>query len=528
MSSPKFTPFIGVEPATPATANRVGRAFALRVETAGADAFSPTPVQVDNGDEARYSDKCGTYTKGVLQDAVGRVDLKAYQSFKKALDTGKPSDFDKVILGGPRTLNGPQGGLAFDLECLDGSQFAVPPAAALASEEYATELVELYWASLLRDVAFTDYPVNPIAAQAAEELSGLPSYTGPRDSANQVTPDLLFRGPFAGETTGPYLSQFILQNTSLGALPIVQQYTTFQAGVDFMLDPMTFLQVQNGIATGFALQNGAPGFLHDGRGLGAFTHADVLYQAYFVAYLVLNTINGGNQVPYNPGNPYNGNKTQNGFATMGQPDIAATLAAVARQALKAVWYQKWYVHLRHRPESGGAMVYLTNTGQGNSVEGQLSNSVLNSQAVQTAFSKNNSYFLSQAFPEGSPTHPAYPTGHGVVAGACITALKFFFDGAFVITNPFEPSSDGTKLNNASSGAPGALTVNGELHKLAHNISFGHGIHPGIHWRSDTDTSIHLGEAVALSVLQDRAKTYNEKFTVQLTKLDGSTATISNE
>jgi len=254
----------------------------------------------------------------------------------------------------------------------------------------------------------------------------------------------------------------------------------------------------------------------------------VLYQAYFVAYLVLNTINGGNQVPYNPGNPYNGNKTQNGFATMGQPDIAATLAAVARQALKAVWYQKWYVHLRHRPESGGAMVYLTNTGQGNSVEGQLSNSVLNSQAVQTAFSKNNSYFLSQAFPEGSPTHPAYPTGHGVVAGACITALKFFFDGAFVITNPFEPSSDGTKLNNASSGAPGALTVNGELHKLAHNISFGHGIHPGIHWRSDTDTSIHLGEAVALSVLQDRAKTYNEKFTVQLTKLDGSTATISNE
>ena len=32
------------------------------------------------------------------------------------------------------------------------------------------------------------------------------------------------------------------------------------------------------------------------------------------------------------------------------------------------------------------------------------------------------------FPEGSPAHPAYPTGHGTVAGACITVLKFFYDG----------------------------------------------------------------------------------------------------
>jgi hypothetical protein len=30
-----------------------------------------------------------------------------------------------------------------------------------------------------------------------------------------------------------------------------------------------------------------------------------------------------------------------------------------------------------------------------------------------------------------------------VAGACITALKFFFDGTFVIENPLVPSSDGT-------------------------------------------------------------------------------------
>jgi len=511
---------------SPVTApnHRVPRSFACRTGAAGHDAFVPPPAQVDNGDEARYADKSGTYTKGILQNGVGLVDLAAYQTFITALKSGDPADFEKIVLGGPRTLNGPQGGLAFDLECPDCSQFGAPPAPPLASEDYAAELVELYWASLLRDVAFTQYSSDPVAVNAATELSALASYKGPRDASNKVTPDLLFRGDFAGDTIGPYMSQFLLQDTTLGALPITQKYVTFKKGVDYMLDKNTFLQVQNGIPTGLTLQPDVPLFLHDGRGLGAYTHSDVLYEAYFIAYLVLNTINA----PLNPGNPYNTSKTQNGFGTAGQPDIAATLTAVAREALNAVWYQKWYVHLRHRPESGGGIVYLFKIGEGNQIQGHVSDTVLNSQAVQSAFATNNSYFLSQAFPEGSPTHPAYPTGHGAVAGACITALKFFFDGNFVLPNPKVPSNDGTALNNYTGADAGQLTVNGELHKLAHNISYGHGIHSGVHWRSDTETSIQLGEAVALSLLRSRAHTYNEKFTVKLTKLDGNIATVSNQ
>ena len=512
----------------PATANRILRSLALRTEKAGNDAFVPAPAQIDNGDEALYTDKSGTYTKGVLQSGIGLVDLAAYQSFKNALASGAPADFQNIVLGGSRTLNGPQGGLAFYLDSLDGSQFAVPPAPALASEAYATELVELYWASLLRDIAFTDYPTNGVAAQAATELSSMPTYAGPRNTAKQVTPDLLFRGGFVGETVGPYLSQFLLQQTALGSLPIAQQYRTNQAKIDFMLAPKEFLQVQNGQSTGKKLTPGAALYLHDGRGLAAYTHVDVLYQAYFIAYLVLNTVNAGNPAPLNPGNPYNGSPTQNGFATMGQPDIAATLGAVAVEALKAVWYQKWWVHLRHRPESGGAIVHLQKTGQGGTIQGHVSNTVLDSQALQASYGANNkSYFLSQAFPEGSPTHPAYPTGHGAVAGACITVLKFFFDGDYLIQNPMVPSNTGQVLMPYTGPGAGSLTVNGELHKLAHNISFGHGIHAGIHWRSDTDTSIQLGEAVALSYLRDRAHTYNEQFKISLTKLDGTTATISN-
>ena len=114
-----------------------------------------------------------------------------------------------------------------------------------------------------------------------------------------------------------------------------------------------------------------------------------------------------------------------------------------------------------------------------------------------------------------------------MAGACITALKFFFKGDFSIPHPVMPAIDGKSIPPYAAPAGHELTVNGELNKLARNISFGHGIHAGIHWRSDTDTSIQLGEAVALSFLRDRAPTYNEKFTVSLQKVDGTTATISH-
>ena len=72
-----------------------------------------------------------------------------------------------------------------------------------------------------------------------------------------------------------------------------------------------------------------------------------------------------------------------------------------------------------------------------------------------------------------------------------------------------------------------MTINGELSKLAFNVSFGHGVHACIHFRSSTYWSILLGEQVALSVLRDRAKSYNEPFSITLTKFDGTTVTITN-
>jgi hypothetical protein len=518
--------------------SRVLQAYNLRVAQATSDSLVPVPPHTTNGDEFRYSDKSASYSKGLLQDDIGVVNHAAWESFKKALLSGKSSDWEAIIIGGTRTQNGPQGSYCFDLEGLDSVQFGnapspgdptglpvVPPFDQVTTQAYGTQLIEMYWAAMLRDVAFTDYATNSTAIAAAAELTKAKDYRGPKDSTGTVTPDLLFRGNFPGETVGPYMSQLMITPTTHGAQPLDQLMTTFLPGIDYMTDTTTFLQVQNGISTGISLQyDPIRRYLHDWRGLAAWTHVDVLYQAYLVGFLVMQTLG----VPVNPGNPYIGSKTQNGFCTFGGPDFAASQGEVAARALQKVWYQKWLIHLTQRPESGGGLVHQILSGNGNKVQAHPNANALNSQAVAQTFSKYGTYLLPQAFPEGSPTHPSYPTGHGTVAGACITMLKFFFDESFVIPNPLVPTSDGLSLVPYTGADAGQITVGGELNKLARNVSFGHGVGAGIHWRTDTDWSMTLGEAMAIEMLQDRAKCYNEKFSVTFTKLDGNKVTISNK
>jgi hypothetical protein len=138
------------------------------------------------------------------------------------------------------------------------------------------------------------------------------------------------------------------------------------------------------------------------------------------------------------------------------------------------------------------------------------------------FDKYGTYLLPQVFPEGCPLHPSYGQGHATVAGACVTILKAWFDESFVIPNPVQPTPDGLSLVPYS-GPP--LTVGGELNKLASNTSQARNM-AGVHWRSDADESLKLGEAVAISVLRDQRRIFNENFRgFSLTKFDGTTITV---
>jgi len=530
------------------SATRANASFNYRKSVAQAEKIN-VGGQPDNGDEARFTDFSCSYSKGLLHDGLGVPNAVAFRSLKNALTSGDHSDFENIGMGtpggGPNSkLNGPQGALAFDLEGLDSHATLIPPAPSVASAQTAAEQVEHYWGALLADVPFTDYSANPLVAQAVADMNNM-SFL--RSSENNqfpfpVTPQNLFRGQFVpgdGNVKGPYVSQFMVQPTFFGAQQVSQQFQTFLpvggGGSNFMTSVNEYHLVQNGGDSGRHVAfDPTFRYVRNGRDLSAWTHVDVLYQGYFVAFLVLE---GLGAAP-NPGNPYTGSLTEKGFGTLGGPDAAGTLAEMATRGLKASWYHKWIKDLRMRPEEYGALVHarLTHTTPFPQAAAALHSDMLNSAALPITFATYGSNLLPQAFPEGSPTHPCYPTGHGTVGGACCTVLKFFFDGSQkmrpLLTNArrdvVAPTTDGLSLNTYTGADRDDLDINGELNKLAYNVSFGHGIHAGIHFRSSTYWSILLGEQVALSVLHDRAKSYNEPFTINITKFDGTTATISNQ
>ena len=132
------------------------------------------------------------------------------------------------------------------------------------------------------------------------------------------------------------------------------------------------------------------------------------------------------------------------------------------------------------------------------------------------------YFIPQAFAVGSPTHPSYAAGHSTVSGACVTILKAFFDGEYVIPNPVVPNANGS-ATVPYVGAP--LTVEHELNKLSANVGIGRNI-AGVHWLSDNYASAKLGEQVAIATLRDYKATYAEQFSGWRFKdLEGNTIFI---
>jgi hypothetical protein len=200
------------------------------------------------------------------------------------------------------------------------------------------------------------------------------------------------------------------------------------------------------------------------------------------------------------------------------------------RALKAVWYQKWFVHRRLRPEVFAARVH---NHKMHLAEYEIHADVLESQVVQELEHRYHGYLLPMAFPEGCPSHPSYGAGHATVAGCCVTLLKAVFEGGINLRDllqaggmrPVESSSDGLSLIPYEGNDLDRMTVEGELNKVAANIGLGRN-HAGVHWRTDDVNSLYLGEAIAISILRDQRSCYNEEFGgFTFTKFDGTTITV---
>lgn len=521
--------------------NRIVKAYTCRVNAANMALQRPLVEHRSNGDEDRYPTKIGSYTKALPHNQLGEVDLNAYATLVKARTTQNPADFELIKLGLGRKQTSPQAGLAMDLEGPDSHHVVLPPAPRLDSAEEAGEMVEVYWMALARDVHFSDYDNNPIIAAAAADLSRLSDFRGPRENVRTtlaarseatpklptlealrgrrglgaVTPRTIFRNSTAGDLNGPWLSQFLILDFSFGANAFSQKIKTLPAGIDYMTKYQDWLDVQNGADPSENLQyDPTPRYIRNLRDMSQWVHVDALYQAYLQACLIL--MEQGART--DPGLPLANSKTQLPFAQCGGPHILSLVTEVATRALKGVWYQKWFVHHRLRPEAYGGRVH---NHLSKATIYPLHADVLNSRVVSEVARKYGTYLLPMAFPEGSPTHPSYGSGHATVAGACATILKAFFDENDVIKDPKVPNADGSALVPYI-GAE--LTVGGELNKVASNVANSRNA-AGVHWRTDAINSLRLGETIAIGILEEQKLTYNDRLQFTLTKFDGTKITI---
>jgi len=560
---------------------RVAQAYEIRVEAASIQKIAPLPDHPNNGDEDRYPNRIGNFTKGMPHNSLGEVDGVAYNALLQAVSSGNPDDFERIPMGDNQVkFTNPQVGLTFEMQGPDPGHMYQPPAPAFASAEIAAEIAENYWMALARDINYLDYDTHPLTNAAAADLSNFSDFRGPhyrpglalRGQANlsreqfasssgvesnesvgqagwqadaqaseqateqapeqgrlvaparqanisgPVTTGTLFRGLTPGDLTGPYISQFLWKDFSYGAISVSQKIRTTIPGDDYLTNYGDWLFAQNsrGHANLPNRYDQTPRYIRNGRDLGEWVHVDLLYQAYLTAALALLTMNA----PVDPNNPYRKSRNQAGFGTFGNPHLQALVTTVATNALRAVWYQKWFVHRRLRPEEFAGRVHNHLT---KAATYPINSEILNSAAVQEVYRKFGSYLLPMAFAEGCPTHPSYGAGHATVAGACVTILKWWFDESWVIPDPVVPSADGLSLVPYRGSAN--LTVGGELNKVASNVALGRNT-AGAHWRSDGTESHKLGEAVAIGLLQDLKHCWNERFDgLSLTKFDGQRITI---
>jgi membrane-associated phospholipid phosphatase len=312
-------------------------------------------------------------------------------------------------------------------------------------------------------------------------------------------------------------------------------------------------------------------FMRNGRDLAQFVHVDNVYYGPFNACLLLISgadplrrceASAGFGAPFADGIPYVNpfsntqlfppsgfqSKNQIGITTFGPNHLKSLVLEVMNRALRAVWYQKWAVHRRLRPEAFAGRIHFHLTQPANplvaypfdmpeltklgstSQAGSLLDRIFAHNTAQNNASGTGTnpgtYLLPIAYAEGSPLHPSYGQGHATAAGAAVTILKAFFkDVSFADLNQrvLEVKANGMTGNFQGSGSSTIdqiTTVHGELNKLASNIGIARNI-AGVHYRSDYINSVLLGEQVAINLLDDLYSTFNEKFTFRFRLFNGS-------
>ena len=453
----------------------------------------------------------GVFSKGLPHDSNGLVDPEQMKLLLKALKTGDRKYIDQITLGNPdgMKLVNLMAYASTEFFGVNIASYQIEKSPTFSSAETAGEMVELYEMYLCRDVNFNDFATNPLIADAVSSLNQLSDFRG----ICPVSPKNLFRGISAGDLAGPYISQFMYFPFKYGVFEAEQLYKFPQAGTDYLKTKSDYLLVQNGTIPQPQVpfdQNKR--YVNTIRDLAEYVHNDMVAQLFYVANLILNTM----KAPINKGNPFKSCiKNEVPFVTLGQVDIHELLHRAIRISLHAGWLQK-ILFLRIRPEVFAYEVNRAKCGHNFGVHVD----VLSSPTLSRVFAKNGNYLLPGVYPEGSPVHPAYPSGHACLAGAGATILKAFYDGDWVFPQAY--IANGNQLVTI----PDKLTLSNELDKLASNCATGRNM-AGIHYRSDGEEGIRFGEKIAIEMLREHVKRYDEKVHLQITKRNGKKIVICN-
>ena len=429
------------------------------------------------------------FGKALAHDASGQLSAQTLGSFEAATASGKIVDWERLPVNHEIRLVNPLAAYPWDKDPMAPDVIKLPPFPALESERLAEEALELYWMALLRDVPLWDYERSSLVRDAVAELRKTKLNT-------DVTASTLFRLGLPGESDGYWISQLLWMPIPYGAHNVWQGYRTAFKSSDFMTQWDEYLKVINGEwPPGILNHFGDLYYLGSGRDVGEYVHWDFSYQAFINAASILL----GN--PHRPRenwpatNPYKTSRTMNGFVSMGPAYVHSAMGMVSDCAFKACWNEKWLRHRALRPEEYGALVDREVRGEVTGVHPLI----VQSLAVKRVREKFGSALLPQAYPEGAPPHPAYPSGHAAVAGACVTVLKAMFDEKRKLRFPLQPTRDGKDWEAINPNLP-APTVGAELNKLATALSVGRNF-AGVHWRSDAWQGLLLGESVATAWLR---------------------------
>lgn len=447
--------------------------FSRNIENSLADKSS-----VKNFDEEKYPDDHRASFRKTLgltgNSAEFYPSSTEYTNYVKACNTGI---FDSKIV--KAKLVDPAAANYWEMYSTDNSAISntiVPP--AFGSVHFDLNILELYAMSLARDIPFSEWQTSDVISKIYVEYKDFseqfPNYFGQG----------LFEGNLVGESIGPYISQFLYSDIISGCMTTSQKIKILTPGQNYISDINTYNKIHNGVKPDNVANKFLPNprYIITLRDLASYVYTDYPCMAFSNAALILLSNFPTKLVTYK-------NKPFVGFIGLGLPFVLDLVYRATNLALRAAWFHKWKVHRVLRPEE---YAYELNKNPTDLIKGSV--------IVSTATADSGNILLPQGYPEGCPTHPSFPSGHGTIAGACVTVLKaLFLDDLFI--NPQIPTNDGSSLLPYTGQDAIDLKIHGELNKLAANIGAGRSA-AGIHYRFDNEEGVLLGEKVAIALLRE--------------------------